>query len=51
LGYEDVGRYWEGNAEACLARLGRAGYDVCRDGFNTLAFFAMLPNVEGLAST
>jgi hypothetical protein len=50
LDHDYVGRYWEGNAEA-WTRLGRAGYDVCPDGFNTLAFFAMLPDVEGLAST
>jgi SAM-dependent methyltransferase len=48
VNHEDVGRYWEGNAEA-WTRLARAGYDVYRDGFNTPAFFAMLPDIEGLA--
>jgi SAM-dependent methyltransferase len=48
LNHEDVGRFWEGNAEAWTT-LARAGYDVYRDGFNTPAFFAMLPDVEGLA--
>jgi hypothetical protein len=46
--HEDAGRFWEGNAEA-WPRLARAGYDVCRDGFNTPEFFAMLPGIEGLA--
>jgi len=46
--HEDVGRFWEENAEA-WTRLARAGYDVYRDGFNTPAFFAMLPDIEGLA--
>jgi hypothetical protein len=49
LNHEDVGRFWEGNAEAWTT-LARAGYDVYRDGFNTPAFFAMLPDVEELAS-
>jgi SAM-dependent methyltransferase len=46
--HEDVGRFWEGNAEA-WTKLARAGYDIYRDGFNTPAFLAMLPDVEGLA--
>jgi SAM-dependent methyltransferase len=46
LNHEDVGRFWEGNAEAWTT-LARAGYDVYRDGFNTPAFFAMLPDVKG----
>jgi hypothetical protein len=48
LNHEDVRRFWEGNAEA-WTRLARAGYDVYRDGFNTPAFVAMLPDVERLA--
>ena len=46
MNHEDVGRFWEGNAEAWTT-LARAGYDVYRDGFNTPAFFAMLPDVKG----
>lgn len=38
---------WESNADAWTA-LSRAGYDVYRDWLNTPAFFAMLPEVEGL---
>ncbi len=45
---EQVGRYWEGNAEA-WTKLARAGYDTYRDGLNTPAFLAMLPHVEGLS--
>ena len=48
MNHEEVGRIWEGNAEA-WTRLARAGYDVYRDGFNTPAFVAMLPDVERLA--
>jgi SAM-dependent methyltransferase len=48
VNHEDVGRFGEVNAEA-WTKLARAGYDVYRDGFNTPAFFAMLPEVEGLA--
>ena len=47
MDHEDVGRYWEDNAEV-WTRLARAGYDVYRDGFNTPAFLEMLPDVEGL---
>ncbi|BCS32256.1 methyltransferase [Luteitalea sp. TBR-22] len=42
----DVRGYWNGNAET-WTRLARAGYDVYRDGFNTPAFLAMLPDVAG----
>ena len=45
---EQVGRYWDGNAEA-WTKLARAGYDTYRDGLNTPAFLAMLPDVEGLS--
>jgi putative hydrolase of the HAD superfamily len=44
---EEVGRYWEGNAEA-WTKLSRAGYDVYRDYLNTPAFLEMLPDVAGL---
>ena len=43
----EVGRYWNGNADA-WTRLSRAGYDVYRDFFNTPAFLRMLPDVKGL---
>jgi trans-aconitate methyltransferase len=45
--HEEVGQYWDGNAEAWTL-LARAGYDVYRDHVNTPAFFAMLPDVAGL---
>ena len=44
----EVGRMWDENAEA-WTQLARAGYDVYRDRVNTPAFFAMLPDVSGLA--
>lgn len=44
---EDVGRYWERNAET-WTRQSRAGYDVYRDALNTPAFLAMLPDVAGM---
>jgi ubiquinone/menaquinone biosynthesis C-methylase UbiE len=47
MDHEEVGRYWDGNAEA-WTELVRAGYDHYRDGLNTPAFFEMLPDVEGL---
>lgn len=42
----EVGRFWEGNAEAWTS-LSRAGYDVYRDYLNTPAFLALLPDVAG----
>ena len=42
-----VRRCWESNARA-WTELVRAGYDVCRDYQNTPAFFAALPDVQGL---
>lgn len=48
MDHEDVGRYWNENAEA-WTELVRAGYDHYRDGLNTPAFFGMLPDVEGLS--
>lgn len=47
MDHEEVGRYWNANATA-WTKLARAGYDVYRDYLNTPAFFAMLPDVEGL---
>lgn len=44
----EVGRHWNGNAEAWTA-LVRAGYDFYRDALNTPAFLAMLPDVTGLS--
>jgi ubiquinone/menaquinone biosynthesis C-methylase UbiE len=43
----EVGRMWDENAEV-WTQLARAGYDVYRDRVNTPAFFAMLPDVQGL---
>jgi ubiquinone/menaquinone biosynthesis C-methylase UbiE len=48
MDHEEVGRYWDENAEA-WTELVRAGYDHYRDGLNTPAFFAMLPDVNGLS--
>ena len=47
MNHREVGRYWDGNADA-WTKLARAGYDVYRDYLNTPAFFVMLPNVKGL---
>jgi ubiquinone/menaquinone biosynthesis C-methylase UbiE len=47
MNHEEVGRFWNGNAEA-WTRLARAGYDIYRDHLNTPAFFEMLPDVAGL---
>ncbi|OPZ23943.1 MAG: Ubiquinone biosynthesis O-methyltransferase [Lentisphaerae bacterium ADurb.BinA184] len=48
MDHREVGRYWNGNAEA-WTRLARAGYDVYRDYLNTPAFLTMLPDVQGLS--
>ena len=48
MDHEEVGRYWDANADA-WTKLARAGYDVYRDHLNTPAFFEMLPDVKGLA--
>jgi SAM-dependent methyltransferase len=45
--HEEVGRYWDENAEA-WTRLVRAGYDMYRDGLNFPAFLEMLPDIDGL---
>ena len=47
MDHREVGRIWDGNADT-WTRLARAGYDRCRDHFNTPGFFAMLPDVHGL---
>lgn len=43
----EVGKLWEANAEA-WTKLARAGYDICRDHYNTPTFLGMLPPVEKL---
>jgi SAM-dependent methyltransferase len=48
MDHEEVGRFWNTNAYA-WTKLSRAGYDVYRDYLNTPAFFALLPDVEGLS--
>src|SRR5437016_3849060 len=48
MDYEEAGRLWNDNAEAWTG-LARAGFDVYRDNLNTPAFFALLPDVAGLA--
>jgi SAM-dependent methyltransferase len=48
MDHEDVGRYWDDNAEV-WTELVRAGYDHYRDGLNTPAFLEMLPEVNGLS--
>lgn len=48
MNHREVGQYWNENA-ATWTKLARAGYDVYRDQLNTPAFFAMLPDVSGLA--
>ena len=47
MDHREVGRYWDGNAEAWTL-LARAGYDIYRDYLNTPAFLQMLPDVDGL---
>jgi ubiquinone/menaquinone biosynthesis C-methylase UbiE len=48
MNHEEVGRYWNANAEV-WTKLARAGYDIYRDYLNTPAFLRMLPDVEGLS--
>jgi ubiquinone/menaquinone biosynthesis C-methylase UbiE len=48
MDHEEVGRYWNANADAWTI-LAQAGYDTYRDYLNTPAFFAMLPDVDGLS--
>ncbi|HEX6728660.1 MAG TPA: methyltransferase domain-containing protein [Pyrinomonadaceae bacterium] len=47
MNHKEVGRYWNESATSWTT-LVRRGYDVYRDHLNTPAFFAMLPDVEGL---
>ena len=48
MDHESVGRYWDDNAEAWTKQV-RAGYDHYRDGLNTPAFLAMLPELDDFA--
>jgi hypothetical protein len=48
MDHEEVGRYWNENAEV-WTELVRAGYEHNRDGLNTPAFFDMGPEVNGLS--
>lgn len=48
MNHDEIGRYWNDNAEA-WTKLSRNGYDVYRDHLNTPAFFEHLPDVAGLA--
>lgn len=47
MDHNEVGRCWNGNAEAWTA-LVRGGYDIYRDHLNTPAFLEMLPDVRRL---
>ena len=47
MDHKEAGQYWNDSADT-WTRLARMGYDVYRDHLNTPAFFAMLPNVNGL---
>jgi ubiquinone/menaquinone biosynthesis C-methylase UbiE len=47
MDHESVGRYWDENADV-WTELVRTGYDHYRDGLDTPAFFATLPDVDGL---
>ena len=44
---KEAGRIWNNNADA-WTELSRAGYDVCRDTFNTPTFLEILPDINGL---
>src|SRR5882724_9125344 len=48
MDHKDAGQFWNESAESWV-KLARAGYDIYRDHLNTPAFFAMLPDVTGLA--
>jgi hypothetical protein len=48
MDHEEVGRCWDENAEV-WTELVRAGYDFYRDGLNTPAFLAMLPETRVLS--
>ncbi len=47
MNHKEVGKYWDGNAEA-WTKLSRMGCDTYRDYVNTPAFLSMLPDVNGL---
>ncbi len=47
MNHIEAGRYWNESADSWV-KLARAGYDLYRDQLNTPAFFAMLPDVNGL---
>jgi ubiquinone/menaquinone biosynthesis C-methylase UbiE len=47
MDHKEAGQYWNDSADT-WTRLARMGYDIYRDHLNTPAFFAMLPNVNGL---
>src|ERR1700752_4203241 len=47
MDHNEAGRFWNESAES-WTKLARAGYDIYRDYLNTPAFFAMLPDVNGL---
>ena len=49
MNHKEVGRYWNESADS-WTRLARRGYDIYRDHLNTPAFFAMLPDVNGLTA-
>jgi ubiquinone/menaquinone biosynthesis C-methylase UbiE len=46
MDYEEVGKYWDANAEA-WTQLSRRGCDTYRDFVNTPAFLRMLPEISG----
>jgi ubiquinone/menaquinone biosynthesis C-methylase UbiE len=48
MDHKEAGRFWNESAESWV-KLARAGYDIYRDHLNTPAFFAMLPDVKGVA--
>jgi ubiquinone/menaquinone biosynthesis C-methylase UbiE len=48
MDHKQAGQYWNDSADS-WTKLVRMGYDVYRDYLNTPAFFAMLPNVDGLS--
>lgn len=48
MDHREAGKLWEANAEAWTA-LARAGYDVCRDLYNTPTFLRILPPIDRLA--
>ncbi len=47
MNHLQTGKLWNENADAWTV-MARAGYDIYRDGLNTPAFLAMLPEIDGL---